>query len=1117
MTQSVVRKRLFSCIALLMPFWLHAQLVADPGTTPADAVNLILDVGAQVSNITYAGGDEQIGSFECTNCGVNFDGGMIISSGSVAVANSPNNGGGTTLGGGNFGVSDPDLAQANPFFTLNDAAVIEFDFVAQGDSVVFNYVWASEEYPEFVFSSFNDAFGFFLSGPGINGPFSNNAENIAIIPGTTLPVTIDNVNAGNNDMGCTNCEFYVINTNNGDPNSVQFDGFTVPLQAAYGGLTCGETYHIKIAVADAGDTGLDSAVFFEENSFYTPTLDVSLNIGEIGLNDSTIYEGCSTSELIFIRNGQNLPEEILQIDVGGTAENGVDFSEIPGEIVFPPGINEVVIPITAFLDGETEGVESIIFTYTGGGECLIVQEQIETVYIAEPEPLLLNADDLFIDCNETATLQAEASGGYGLYTYVWEDGTSGPELTVSPGSTSSYSVTVSDTCGVEPVETEVTVEVQTYDPLIPDAGGPIEIDCLTFVEGTADASGGNGEYTYVWYDPQGNEISQQALVEYDPDQEGSLTLQVTDGCGATGTDELQYTFASVEVIVNLPDGLEAPCQESIELQPLEVSGGIGAFTYQWTVNGTDQGSAESIEVVVNDAQTVMLTVEDECGNIQSDQVTVELTPTPIDLVLPADFETPCLTATAIEPESLSGGVGDYTFSWSADDGTVSDEEFFSVTPDSEVGVTLIVTDECGNVASAELNIGIAPDIISVDLGQDLIVTCLDVSNIEPAIEGGTGPYAYTWIESGEEVSSDDNLLLQADENTSIELLVTDACGFTGGDELLVNVPPVPLSVDLGSDLLVPCQEEVALYAAPEGGVGEYIYDWFVNENEAESNSPTLEFMANGNLMAEVMVEDACGNTTTDQIQITIPENPPQLLITVDTLICRGESVNLNVEVVNPIGSYQYIWMPGGQSQPSITVSPQESQSYTVTVIDACLQIAEESVAVSVDQVNASFDFSYTDGWGIETFNTSFPQDASFTWDFDDGTIIEEFEPTHEFLTNGTQVITLTAETAFGCRDSIFGVFNPEMDIFVPNAFTPDGDGVNDVFKAEGHSIRSFKLWIYNRWGELVFYSESIDEPWLGEVNGGAYYGQNEVYNWVIEAVGIRNNSFERKGTVILIR
>lgn len=1104
-------------LSLIFTFNANAQLDADPGATAAEGVDLILGLGAQVSNITSSGGDEQIGTFTCTGCGIGFDGGMIIASGSVDVAEGPNFNGGSTVGGGNFGVSDPDLAQANPFFTLNDAAVVEFDFVAQGDSVVFNYVWASEEYPEFVFSSFNDAFGFFLSGPGINGPFSNNAENIAIIPGTNLPVTIDNVNAGNNDLGCTNCEFYVINTNNTAANGVQFDGFTVPLQAAYGGLQCGETYHIKIAVADAGDTGLDSAVFFEENSFFTPTLDVSLSIGEIGLNDSTIYEGCGISSLIFTRNGDNLPEDTLNIDISGTATNGIDYTNVPTEIVFPPGENEVVVPISASSDGTVEGLESIVFTYIGGGQCLTTEEQVETIYITESQPLEVALDDVLIDCNESITLEPQISGGYGIYEIEWGDGTEALSYDVSPESTTSYTYTVSDTCGVIPIDAEVTVEVQTYPELVVDAGGPLEIDCLTLLESTATASGGNGDYSFVWTDAQNNELSTDASVSYDPDAEGSIFVEVTDGCGSMAQDALEYTFTDVVIDAELPNDLEGPCQSFITVEANSVVGGIGNYTYEWFVDGEFADFGESVNVQVTNALDVELQVSDECGNVGVAETVVELTPTPISLALPDDFDAACLEEVTLSPDLIEGGVGAYTYNWSADSGESGQQPSIDLTIDESSSVTLNVSDECGNTASDELNVNLIPNDVEVDLGPNLSVTCLDVNNLEPEIANATAPLNYSWESEGVALGTSNEVLFQADETATVEVTVTDACGFSASDQILVEVPPVPVTVSAGDDFVVPCQNNTSVEATAEGGVGSYVFDWFVNGFENESNSDEASFIANGTMNVEVIVEDACGNTASDDLTVTIPENPPQLVISQDTLICRGESVSLSVEVIDPVGTYNYTWTPGFQQTASVTVAPAESQNYSVTVMDACQQNSSANVTVIVDQVQANFDFAYTDGWGIETFNTSFPADASFTWDFGDGTTSEDFEPVHEFLTNSTQTITLTAETENGCRDDISGVFHPIMDVFVPNAFTPDGDGVNDVFKAEGHSVRQFEMWIFNRWGEVVFYTNDINEPWLGEVDGGTHYGQNEVYNWAIKAVGIRNTSIERQGTVVLIR
>ena len=134
---------------------------------------------------------------------------------------------------------------------INHICILEFDFVPQGPEIKFEYVFASEEYPEFVDSDFNDVFGFFLSGPGILGDYSNSAKNIAVIPNTTTPISINNVNSG------LNSAYYVSNTGG---STIQYDGFTTVLTAK-SEVQCGLTYHIKLAIADVQDNIFDSAVF----------------------------------------------------------------------------------------------------------------------------------------------------------------------------------------------------------------------------------------------------------------------------------------------------------------------------------------------------------------------------------------------------------------------------------------------------------------------------------------------------------------------------------------------------------------------------------------------------------------------------------------------------------------------------------------------------------------------------------------------------------------------------------------------------------------------------------------------------------------------------------------
>lgn len=201
-------------------------------------------------SISYSGAAGASGTFtDGVSSGLGIESGIILTSGSAASAVGPNVNDATTtinsLGG------DADLNGLIPGYTTYDATLLEFDFTTTGGDLYFNYVFASEEYNEWVNSSFNDVFGFFLNG-----------TNIALIPSTSTPVAIDNVNTA------VNPAYY----NNNDPSDtatpfdIEYDGFTTVFTAMALGLGSG-SHHIKLAIADAGDHSLDSAVFLQAGSF----------------------------------------------------------------------------------------------------------------------------------------------------------------------------------------------------------------------------------------------------------------------------------------------------------------------------------------------------------------------------------------------------------------------------------------------------------------------------------------------------------------------------------------------------------------------------------------------------------------------------------------------------------------------------------------------------------------------------------------------------------------------------------------------------------------------------------------------------------------------------------
>lgn len=250
-------------IALGLGLACSAPAMALTVTTSTDGTamaNSLLSAGSgiTISNVTYTGGATQGGFFTGAAGAIGIDEGIILTSGNATDAEGPNSSDSLSASPGTGG--DADLSAIIGGTNTNDKNVLEFDFTTTTGDLFFSYVFASEEYNEFVNSQYNDPFAFFLNG-----------VNIAIVPGTTDPVTVNNVNCGNPynpPLGGSNCALF----NNNDPSDsgpffdIEYDGFTDVFIASATGLGAG-THHIKLAIADASDSGYDSAVFLKAGSF----------------------------------------------------------------------------------------------------------------------------------------------------------------------------------------------------------------------------------------------------------------------------------------------------------------------------------------------------------------------------------------------------------------------------------------------------------------------------------------------------------------------------------------------------------------------------------------------------------------------------------------------------------------------------------------------------------------------------------------------------------------------------------------------------------------------------------------------------------------------------------
>ena len=419
--------------------------------------NVLLGGGVSANNTSMFGDAIQIGFFNGGNTNLGLDSGIVMSTGDIADLDP------TSFGGGNTPMNtntDPDLLNVansvpplinQPFFVsgIFDVATIEFDFIPTSDTVSFNYVFGSNEYLTWVNSEYNDVFGFFISGPGITGPYSspagfpNGSINIATVPNSTppLPITISSVN------NVLNSQYYIDNQFT-FPQTVSCNGFTTLFNATTI-VQCGETYHIRLALADGSDSSLDSWVFLEAGSFSSNgSVSVSSGIAE---GDTLLYEGCNAAFFTFDRPDAS-NDFTVYFDIQGTATPSLDFPLINDSLVIPAGQFTDTVFVYPILDTITEPTETVILNVIYERCNGNLDTSTATIYISDYTPLYLDLPDSLNICSElfeSATLQSDWGGGIDPIALNWSNGSDQDVIIVSPDSTQYFSLSIYDGCNQE--------------------------------------------------------------------------------------------------------------------------------------------------------------------------------------------------------------------------------------------------------------------------------------------------------------------------------------------------------------------------------------------------------------------------------------------------------------------------------------------------------------------------------------------------------------------------------------------------------------------------------------------------------------------------------------------
>lgn len=796
------------CITNVTQAQLNIQSAKNSGNWADYYVNnILLGAGVTAFNITFSGCDtinthpvgtdsNQIGEFTSAISTVDIPYGVILSSGSVEQA-TPASVNPPSGPNGFDNASDPDLnAIASPFSGHNKA-VLEFDFVPQGDSVKFKYVFGSQEYPTFVCSSFNDAFGFFLSGPGISGTYSNNAVNLAVLPGSAIPVAINTINdtAGPSN-GCTpncpcNAQYFVNNYTPPIDTNNNISGLTVNLTAKYQ-VNCGDTYHIKLAISDIGDGALDSYVFLEGGSFSSDVVEV--NITSVN-GDSTINEGCGTAVIQFYRT-DTVDTSYTPIILTGTATNGVDFTYIPDTIILYPGQTDTSIVIDPFNDGINEGMEFITITAVSINPCGDTFYSSGTLYFFDVPNLNISLTDTILKCPEVDSIALFAnvlSGGPPPYTINWSTGQTGSTINYFPIQTNGFDtliVSVQDSCALY-LLTDTLIYRRDVAPFPIVSGIPDTIvDCTgDTVKLSYSGMFGSGQSIYYWH-------TNDTLPNIDVIVNGGeiFTITMVDSCLRMAVDTLDIQVAPfIPLVASLNDTIVYCPGDLVALNP-SFNGGVPDFEFSWDA-GLLPVFDDSLQrsFAVNNDTVAYFSFRDACGRIATDSANLLVSKTdPLTLSI-IDQEVACSGVEVTLPPIVEGGSIPYSYKWST--GDTNRVLTFTVNVDQDINLT--VTDYCGREVAANAVIN-TPEFPNLELiiAEDGAVCYGNQFVVEVIGIGGAGDYSYSWILPSDSLAvedfsqiSDNQFSMKMRKSSLHFVRVKDFCGNIFEDSIRITVEP----------------------------------------------------------------------------------------------------------------------------------------------------------------------------------------------------------------------------------------------------------------------------------------------------------------------------------------
>jgi gliding motility-associated-like protein len=801
--------------------------------------------------------------------------------------------------------------------------------------------------------------------------------------------------------------------------------------------------------------------------------------------------------------------------------------------------NQTSVGLTCFqewnVNGETfsGGIDTITYVFsesgyypillysTCGNDTMVYDLSVRVSEVFAEGSVTSDYNGYGVSCHGASDgmVSANGSGGYfppgTQWDFSWVQGSTGPDLAVLPAG--NYQCSVQDGVGCTD---SVTIVITEPEPLLP-LPQIVDATCHGACNATAtvDVQGGTPSYSFFWSPAPGSGQGTSAASAF---CSGNASVLVSDinGCDTL----LSFTLAEPPPLVNQPAATVVSCPDMCDATATaDVSGGTPPYGFLWSpLPGLGQGTPQ-VEALCSDMYTLLVTDANGCE--LSDEYDIA---DPVPLAMEFLFTQATCPGGCDGGASVvtSGGTGPYGHFWSQETAAPPGSTSAAGLCSGIYGLTVMDALGCDTSVSFTINEP-APFVVQAEVVNVNCFSACDGS-IQLFVGGATPGYQYTWVT---EVGSGEGTALVNGLCAVVhEVLVTDAAGCDTTVQVEV-IEPDPLNDSLSiasnySGFAVSCfgsADAVIAHVSghPYGGTAPYACAMLPPNNLATIVAPgSFSSLAAG--VYDIVTTDANGCFVEQRLVLNEPP-PLEPLFTVAEDTCgtgRGAIYPILSGGVQP-----YLVLLDDEVMPADQgITGQVNGLHELTVEDANGCAATVPVLIPMlPGSRASF--------APDSTTSCFPGEVlleddsgpvrivSGEWDFGDG----ERQPyrwsdvMHRYPEAGTYTARLTIEDSYGCvhDTSMVVVVMPDLRVFIPNAFSPNGDVLNDTFMPVVSGVDTYRLLIFDRWGRTVFESSDPAQPWDGTVDG--IDARPEVFAYRLEVSGSCGKLRTITGHVLLIR